>query len=295
VGRFERRNEVKVRLFSCFAVAFLIPLTLSSQTQPQTTQVAEQPQVELSLLNSVTSTLTGTFVPATTLPDPANPGTNIAVPAACEFSITLPVGQQAIEARFTSDVSLDSTNQTCNAQFEIGEPQLGVAPSSAELANDANLTSASSTLTAPQTSTTTTAADIALVTTESAGFLKTWFIDSHNVVQNSDQNGTEWKWSGSGHCVTPVENTWAAKFARGWRLGFHEFDASFSCTETTSSSKVQFISTTFCSSGRTITSYNPNVVHGRENGDLTGEFAETASGPCASSLRRRVRIQRTKN
>jgi hypothetical protein len=94
-------------------------------------QVPQPPN--LPLLNSNVTTLTGTFNP--TAPKPTFPtGSNLAAIGGCEFNFTVPEGQKAIEARFVpgGTITFDESTGTCQARFEVGQPQDAVLEWDAE-------------------------------------------------------------------------------------------------------------------------------------------------------------------
>jgi hypothetical protein len=288
--------KARIALFPRSAATLVLPLALLF-TNPASGQT-EQPQVELPLINPVTSTLTGTYIPATTMQtDPNDPSTVIAVPSACQFAITLGPGKAAIEARQTSAVSIDDTNQTCSAQFQMGEPQTETTPSPAELANQANSASSSSnTPSASDGSTSTDDPDTSAASTVSAGFMHTWWIDSNNVVQNSVQDSTKWRWSGAGHCVTGLSGGRALVWlvSAGWLLSSDTFQNTYNCTETTVASNVVFVNSLICPR-TTFADYLPNEVRGTQNGTLRGVWNDHIVNSTCSHLRLRAHLQRTQN
>lgn len=287
--------KARTSLFSWLAIAVFIPLTLSSQTT-QTAQTG-QPQVEQPLINPVSSTLTGTFIPATTVQtDPNDPSTVTAVPAACQFSMSLAAKEQAVEARRTSDISVDAANHTCSAQFDIGEPPVETTPTSAEAANLANTSTASSS-DLPVDTTTGATPDATLASITSAGFLKTWWIDPINITVNSVQDSTKWRWSGTGHCVTGLLGgqalTWFTP--SGWLKLSNTFQNTFNCTQTTVASTALFDNPVFCALNSTFAAYN-NRVNGKQNGALVGTWNDSVFGSvCVNLLRFRVQLKRTLN
>ncbi|HXO38090.1 MAG TPA: hypothetical protein VN872_05610 [Candidatus Acidoferrum sp.] len=282
--------NIRARLPALLAT-FLFPLICMAQTQ------SGQPQVETPLLNSVTTTITGTLVPATTVQTGAT--TKAVVPASCQFSLALAPGQKSVEARRVSDIAMDAANNTCNAQFEVGEPQTVASLSDAERANLANTTVNSSSGVPAQTGSTLTAQpDLALATIQSAGFLKTWWIDPISITVNSVQNSTTWRWSGAGHCVTGILGgqtlTWFSP--SGWSLVSDSWQNTFNCSATTSASTVLYRNGIFCAFFTTWASYNPNKVQGLQNGTLFGTWNDSVFGTvCVNLLRFRMQLTRTQN
>jgi hypothetical protein len=286
----ENHMNHKARL-PALLVTFLLPLLCMAQAQ------TGQPQVEPPLMNSTTTTITGTLVPSTTVQTGAT--TQEVVPPSCRFSLALAPGQQSVEARRVSDIAVDTANNTCNAQFEVGQPQTASSQSDAEKANLANTTvNASSgapaqtgSIVAPQT-------DQALATIQSAGFLKTWWIDPINITVNSVQNSTTWRWSGAGHCVTGILGgqtlTWFSP--SGWSLVSDSWQNTFNCSATTSASTVLYRNGIFCAFFTTWASYNPNKVQGLQNGTLLGTWNDSVFGTvCVNLLRFRIQLTRTQN
>jgi hypothetical protein len=285
--------NIRARL-PALAAAFLLPLMCMAQT----TQTG-QAQDELPLLNSSTITINGTFVPSTTVQtDAVAP---VVLPDTCQFSLSLAPGQAAVEARQVSDIVVDTANKGCNAQFEVGQPQDGIAPTPAELANQANTTVNSSSGVPAQTAQTGSAPQSLLAVpqvVQSAGFLKTWWIDPINITVNSVQNSTTWRWSGTGHCVTGILGgqilTWFSP--SGWVLLSDSWQNTFNCTETTSASTVLYKNGIFCAFFSTYARYAPNKVNGLQNGTLVGTWNDSVFGSvCVNLLRFRMQLRRTQN
>jgi len=265
----------------------------------QTAQTQGQPQIERPLLNSTTTTISGTLVPSTTAQ--TGPAIQTVIPASCRFSLSLAPGQRAIEARRVSDINVNAANNTCDAQFEVGQPAEVAALTAAESANLANTsvheTSAvpaqtgAGTLVVPQSG-------AALATVQSAGFLKTWWIDPINITVNSVQNSTTWRWSGTGTCVTGILGgqslTWFT--GSGWFLASDSWQNTFNCSATTSASTVHYQNNIFCAFFTTFAQYNPNKVNGLQNGTLVGTWNDSVFGNvCVNLLRFRMQLTRTQN
>lgn len=293
----KKKVKVKVRitLLSWLAVMLFVPLALSSQTTQS--EQAGQPQTELPLVNPVSSTLTGTFIAATTVPDPNDPNAVISVPAACQFSLSLPPNLQVVEARRTSDITVDDASNTCSAAFDVGQPQVEASPSPAESTNIANTSNASSSDITTQTGSFSPDLGVATRTVTSAGLLKTWYIDPLSITVNSVQDSTKWNWSGTGHCVKGLIGgfnlTWFGP--SGWFKISSTFQNTYNCTETTVGSTALFDNPVFCALNSTFATYN-NKVHGMQNGVLVGTWNDSIFGSaCTALLRFRVHLQRTQN
>jgi hypothetical protein len=285
--------NIRARL-PALAAVFLLPLMCMAQT----TQ-SGQPQVERPLLNSFTTTINGTLVPSTTVQTDA--ATPAVVPASCSFSLSLPPGQAAIEARRVSDITVDTAHNACNAQFEVGQPDDSGTLTSAELANQANTTinslSGVPALTSDAASQSNLASPLAPVV-QSAGYLKTWWIDPINITVNSVQNSTTWHWSGAGHCVTGIVGgqflTWFSP--SGWVLLSDSWQNTYNCSATTSASTVLYKNGIFCAFFSTYASYAPNKVNGLQNGTLLGTWNDSVFGSvCVNLLRFRIQLRRTQN
>jgi hypothetical protein len=276
------------------AVGVFVPLTSSAQTP--------QAQTEQPLVNAVTQTLTGVMSPSSVLQEG---NLQIAVPESCRFSFALRADQKAIEGRRISEINFNREDNTCDALFEVGEPAAESSPSSAELANQANTSSAWSEA-APIRTDDLTADDAAandplnepLTTTQSAGYLKTWWTDPVHITVNSVQDSTTWKWSGTGHCVKGISGGYVLTWFRpsGWRLLSNSWNNSYNCTETTTASRVLYKNSVFCAFDPTYALYNPNMVNGRQNGDLVGTWNDRVYGSvCVHLLRSHWQLKRTQN
>jgi phage major head subunit gpT-like protein len=133
---------------------------------------------------------------------------------------------------------------------------------------------------------------------QSAGFLKTWWIDPINITVNSVENSTTWRWSGTGHCVTGILGgqilTWFT--GSGWVLVSDSWQNTFNCSETTSASTVLYKNGIFCAFFSTFARYAPNKVNGLQNGTLVGTWNDTVFGSvCVNLLRFRMLLRRTQN
>lgn len=122
--------------YLCAAVMFTVALSVNAQ------QGSQPPN--LPLLNSGIQTLRGTFNPnAPKFPtDPT--GTNGTV-GGCNFTFTLDLDQKAMEARFVpgSIIRFDENTSTCQAEFEVGEPQDAVIQWDAQQLKNADAISTS--------------------------------------------------------------------------------------------------------------------------------------------------------
>ena len=271
-----------------------VPLTSSAQTP--------QAQTEQPLVNAVTQTLKGVLIASSVLQEG---NLQIAVPESCRFTLALQPDQKAIEGRRISEINFNREDNTCDALFEVGEPAAESSPSSAELANQANTSSASSEAEPIRTDDLTgggaaanDSLDEPLTTTQSAGYLKTWWIDPVGITVNSVQDSTTWKWRGTGHCVTGISGGYVLTWFRpsGWRLLSNSWNNSYNCTETTSASTVLYDNPVFCAFVTAYASYHPNMVNGRQNGDLVGTWNDRVYGSACVNLRRfRMQLKRTQN
>jgi hypothetical protein len=290
---------VKARISFLFwlAVAFLGSLAGFAQTP--------QPQIEQPLNNAATKVIKGVLNPAGLQPDGAS---QTLVPESCRFTLALLPGEKAIEARRVSEINVNRSNNSCDALFEVGEPlaEALALPSEAS-------TSTSSISNVPietgdpasgggaspiQPGAGLQVAPPAQAVVQSAGFLKTWWIDPINITVNSVQNSTTWRWSGTGRCVTGIlggQNlTWFTP--SGWFLLSDSWNNTFNCTQTTSASTVAYDNPVFCALISTFATYNPNRANGLQNGVLLGSWNDIVFGSvCVNLLRFRMQLQRTQN
>lgn len=130
----------------------------------------------------------------------------------------------------------------------------------------------------------------------SAGYMKSWYQDPIALVVNSVQNSTDWNWDGT--CVVaPVSGgyryTWFS--TSGWVLQQNNWQNTYNCTQSTSSSYVHFHNGIFCVGIATDIYYNRNTVHGMFNGTLTGNVSATKSGGCIGLLSFHYSLVRTLN
>ena len=266
------------------------------------TDQALEAQTEQPLVNPVTQTIKGMLNAPSVLQDG---DLQIAVQESCRFSLALPADQKAIEARRISEITFNPQDNTCDALFEVGAPATGPLPSSGESANLANTSSVSSSGVPIRTDDPNAGAagedespGQPLTTTESAGYLKTWWVDPLGLVVNSVKDSTTWKWKSMGHCVTGILGgynlTWLS--GSGWGLLSNSWNNSYNCTQTTSASTVLFDNPVFCFGITTYAYYNPNKVNGRQNGDLVGTWNDSVYGSaCVYLLSFRMQLQRTMN
>ena len=284
--------RTKIMFLAALAVGFLLPLTSFAQTP--------QAETEQPLVNPVMQTIKGVWIPSSVLRE-GNLETT--VPASCRFTLALPPGQKAIEARRISEINIHSDDNTCDALFEVGEPPVESLMSSAESENLANTSSVSSTAVSMRTDELTGDANQDLdqpapAKIQSAGFLKTWWIDPINITLNSVQNSTTWHWSGTGHCVTGVSGgqhlTWFT--LSGWEKLSDHFKNTFTCKQSTSASTVLYDNPIFCAGVDTYAFYNPNMVNGLQNGTLLGTWNDSFYGSlCVYLARFRMHLERTQN
>lgn len=132
--------------------------------------------------------------------------------------------------------------------------------------------------------------------THSAGYMKSWYQDPIALVVNSVQNSTDWNWDRT--CVVaPVSGgyryTWFS--TSGWVLQQNNWQNSYNCTQSTSSSYVHFHNGIFCVGIATDTYYNRNTVHGKFDGTLTGNVSATKAGGCIGLLSFHYSLRRTLN
>ena len=288
----------RATILSLLATVFLLPLTCLAQASQNQTG---QPQIDRPLVNPITTTLSGIFVPSNMVQ--IDPTTQTVVPDTCRFSLSLAPGQKAIEAHRVSEISVDAANNTCAAQFEVGQPAEIAELTPAESANLANTSENSLSAVPVRTGAGKPLAHqpggaLALATVQSAGFLKTWWVDPINITVNSDQNSTTWRWSGAGNCVTGIlggENlTWFT--GSGWFLASDSWQNTFNCSATTSASTTHYQNNIFCAFFTTFATYNPNKVNGLQNGTLQGTWNDTVSGNvCVNLLSFRMQLTRTQN
>jgi hypothetical protein len=126
-----------------------------------------------------------------------------------------------------------------------------------------------------------------LVINRGVAALKTAWEDPLGIDVNSVQNTTDWHWNGN--CVvSPVQNSQAQDWytPTGWWRDSQNFQHSWNCTQTTSSSFGHFANDNFCPGGgnRTHAYYDRNIVHGRYNGAATRSQNSWISGGCSFLL-----------
>jgi len=274
------------------AVGLFVPLTSSAQTP--------QAQTEQPLVNPVTRTIQGVVIGSSVLQG----NLQITIPESCRFALALPPGQKAIEARRISTINLNADDNTCDALFEVGEPAAASSASPAELENLANTSSVSSAAASTRTDD-LTAADAnedlgqpASKKIQSAGFLKTWWIDPIHITLNSVRNSTTWHWRGTGYCVTGASGgqhlTWFT--LSGWEKLSDSFKNTVDCTQSTSASTVLYDNPVFCAGVDTYAFYNPNMVNGLQDGTLLGTWDDSFYGSlCVYLASFRMRLERTQN
>jgi hypothetical protein len=136
----------------------------------------------------------------------------------------------------------------------------------------------------------------AAATTHSAGYAKSWYQDPPGIVVNSVQNSTDWHWNR--RCVVaPVSAGFQYHWftPSGWFLLQNNWQNSYTCAQSTSSSYAHFINDIFCMLHPTDVTYNRNTVHGQANGTLAGNVHASKLGICSPLLSFHWVLKRTLN
>lgn len=211
-----------------------------------------------------------------------------------DFSAELAPGQTAARA---DEVAFDET--TCQSQVAFTY-DANAAPE-APIGGDADVSESGPVPSPAEAAATARGATVkapapAPAPQRSAGYMKSWYQDPIALVVNSVQNATDWHWDGT--CVVaPVfgsyRYTWFS--TSGWVLQQNNWQNTFNCTQSTSSSYVHFHNGIFCAFIATDTYYNRNTVHGKFNGTLTGNVSATKAGGCIRLLSFHWSLRRTLN
>jgi hypothetical protein len=212
---------------------------------------------------------------------------------ACTFNLSSSLAPGQVSAR-VDDVAFSST--TCQSRVALTSGAAS-APEPAER-SDASSTGSglvASPLAGSRVAPRTRPA-AALLTRHSAGFMKSWFQDPIGLTVNSVQNSTDWNWNGG--CVTaPVFGSYNYYWfsPSGWVLRENNWNNSYNCSLSTSSSYVHYHNGIFCAFISTESYYNRNTVNGRFDGWLLGSFSWTLSGGCIGLLSFHDSLRRTLN
>lgn len=139
-----------------------------------------------------------------------------------------------------------------------------------------------------------TAPAAAATTTHSAGYLNSWFRDPAYITVNSVRDSTDWRWNRT--CVnSPVYGSYHYTWFAGWVKEGNNWQNSYTCYQSTSSSYVHFHDGAFCAFTDTEVYYNRNTVHGRYNGYLVGTVNWSKTGHCSGLLSFHDYLKRTLN
>jgi hypothetical protein len=278
--------------------------------------LAQTPQpAELPLTNSVIKTIQGDLIPEHQELTPLKAGAQApssplqSVPESCRFSLSLAPGQKAVEARAVSEIQINRTDNTCEGQFEVGEPsqeeldtlmkpsvgEVPAANSGENLATNAVPDSANFSSSRAQNSLIPCCGGGGGPVT-SAGFAKSWFTTILGTVTTGQAN-VAWTWDGSSVCVKPVSNTGTASGGgAGFSITSFQRLASFSCSESTTAINMTSFNphAPICFFHSVTLKFSPLQVHGLQSGTLTGSVNWFVSN-CAPFFTNHFVVVRTQN
>lgn len=226
-----------------------------------------------NLANSTVETVDGVVDPATgtcDLPD-------------TQFSLS--PSQTVLDKRVTG-----FNSQKCLFQIETGVP-----PANQVTADENTDTQAANTVASNASPATEVVA--ASSGTHSKGYLRSWWEDPAGIDVTVVRNGTDWHWDRT--CTrSPVYGSYSYHWytPSGWGLHENNWQNSYRCYDSTSSSYVHFQNGIFCSGFDVDTYYNRNSIHGRYDGYLIGRWHSYNRGaPCKDWLHFHSRLRRTLN
>ena len=203
----------------------------------------------------------------------------------CAFTLSASLAPGQTIARL-DEVNYSASTCQSTVATTSGSTAAAVPADPSEVADSGGLVTSALSGTAPPSA--------ALTTRHSAGYMKSWFQDPVHITVNSVQNGTDWHWNGS--CtVPPVSGSYHYTWFAGWVKKDNNWQNTYSCTQSTSSSYVHFHDGAFCAFTDTEVYYNRNTVHGKYNGYLTGTVHWSKTGHCAGLLSFHYSLKRTLN